>query len=91
MIPIISTIAGFLVLFFIVTIIVLPFLACGIYLFVGLLLWLGRYLIGLYENTLINRCLMCDRRIVPFITYCSECNGINKVVREVRRRNRANK
>ncbi len=91
MIPIIYTIAGFLLLFFIAIIIILPFLAVGIYLFAGLLLMLGRHLVALYEITIVNRCLMCDTRIFPFITYCSECNGINKVVSEVRRKNRANK
>ncbi len=91
MIPIIYTIAGFLLLFFIVTIIVLPFLTLGIYLFIGLLLGIGRYLIRLYEVTIINRCLLCDKRIVPFMTYCLECNEIDRAVREARRKHRANK
>ena len=91
MIGIVYTIVGFLLLFFVAIIIVLPFIAVGIYLFVGVLLWFGRYLIELYEATLINRCLMCDRRIVPYATYCSECNEINRAVHEARRKNRVDK
>ncbi len=64
----------------------LPFIVIALYVIIIIFFTLLRIFYYFGDNIFNNRCLLCDKKILPFFTYCSICNDINKAVHETRRK-----